>query len=106
MIRIALVHPEMGVFVGHALGLCFWSKLDAAGQERAATFIDECDARVFTDMMLDAGTPPEEVSQIQLVEVDTLGDEYADIRALRAAGLGDQIGLLDPRWYIHEMGNA
>ena len=30
--RYVLVHPDMGVFVGCALGLAFWSKLDCVGQ--------------------------------------------------------------------------
>ena len=38
MKRYLLIHPTFGVFLGHALGLGFWSKSDASGQTSACTF--------------------------------------------------------------------
>ena len=38
MERWILVHKEMGIFLGSCMGMGFWSKLDAAGQEEAVTF--------------------------------------------------------------------
>jgi len=39
--RYALVHPEMGIYLGSAMGLGFWSKLDPVGQPAAVTFDSE-----------------------------------------------------------------
>lgn len=36
--RYLLHHPEMGVYLGAALGLGFWSKLDSVGQDSAVVF--------------------------------------------------------------------
>jgi hypothetical protein len=36
--RYLLVHNTLGVYLGHCMGLGFWSKLDAAGQTEAVTF--------------------------------------------------------------------
>lgn len=38
MDRWILIHAEMGIFLGSGMGLGFWSKLDAVGQEEAVTF--------------------------------------------------------------------
>lgn len=38
MTRYLLTHPEMGTYIGNALGLGFWSKLDPVGQDAAVTF--------------------------------------------------------------------
>lgn len=45
MKKFILIHPEMGVYVGHALGMGFWSKLDDAGQVAAVTFDSEQKAK-------------------------------------------------------------
>lgn len=42
-----LAHAELGVFVGAAMGLAFWSRLDSVGQVVAATFASEEDALDF-----------------------------------------------------------
>ena len=38
MEKYILVHKEDGVYIGNALGLGFWSRLDNAGQDSAVTF--------------------------------------------------------------------
>lgn len=38
MSRYVLYSPTIGVFLGEAMGLGFWSGLDCAGQEQAVTF--------------------------------------------------------------------
>jgi hypothetical protein len=45
MEKFILVHKEDGVYVGNALGLGFWSRLDAADQESAVTFDSEQEAK-------------------------------------------------------------
>ena len=35
---VVIVHPEWGIYLGSAMGLGFWSKMDPVGQESAATF--------------------------------------------------------------------
>lgn len=40
-LRLLLVHPEMGVYLGSCMGLGFWSKLDPVGQVVAVTFESE-----------------------------------------------------------------
>jgi hypothetical protein len=37
------VHPEKGVYLGHCLGMHFWSKLDPVDQPAAVTFRDAND---------------------------------------------------------------
>ena len=41
MKAIVIFHEEMGVYLGNALGLGFWSMLDPAGQTSAVCFPDE-----------------------------------------------------------------
>ena len=44
MIGYVLYSERDGVFIGHGLGLGFWSKLDPVGQNCAVTFKSEEDA--------------------------------------------------------------
>lgn len=43
--EIVITHPEMGVYLGNAMGLGFFSRLDAVGQVAACTFENETQAR-------------------------------------------------------------
>ncbi len=38
MKRYVLTHPQMGIYLGSAMGLGFWSKWDTVGQDCAVTF--------------------------------------------------------------------
>lgn len=52
--HFAIVHPEAGIFVGEAMGLCFFSLLDTAGQTRIATFSTEAEAHEFAQASIPA----------------------------------------------------
>jgi len=43
--RFVITHPETGIYLGNFLGLAFWSMLDCAGQDMAATFETATQAR-------------------------------------------------------------
>lgn len=43
--KIIIVHYEHGVYLGSAMGLGFWSKLDDVGQDSAVLFNSEQEAR-------------------------------------------------------------
>jgi len=47
--RYVLYHKEMGVYLGGALGLGFWSLLDSVGQPAACTFPSEKEAVEYLD---------------------------------------------------------
>src|SRR5690606_16333302 len=84
----AVTHPEYGVFVGAALGLAFWSKLDAVGQDRAAVFETAEEAREFFSNI------PEDVKNFSFVELETSEEFFATIKELEDGGLGNLLGHL------------
>jgi hypothetical protein len=43
--NVVIYSEELGVFVGEAFGLGFWSKLDPVGQDSAPVFDDEDQAQ-------------------------------------------------------------
>lgn len=79
--RIVVVHPEMGIYLGSFLGLGFFSKLDCAGQTCACTFADEADARDFVGSWVMDNDP----NAYRYVPVTS--NAYAEIAELEAAGL-------------------
>lgn len=87
--RTVIVHENDGIFVGQAMGLAFFTKLDAAGQATVATFLDEADARDFVSTW----EPQVDGDAFTYAEVDVDRD-FAEIHELCAAGLEDHIGLL------------
>lgn len=87
--RTVIVHERDGIFIGAAMGLAFFSHLDAAGQDNVCTFRDEADAKDFVS----GWTPPLDTDAFTYVSVDT-EQGFATIADLCAAGLQDQIGLL------------
>lgn len=101
MIRYTLVHPQWGIFTGTGFGFAFWSMMETGGQSVVPTFKDLAEAKEYAALF-----EPSAQSEIQCVEVDTFGQQYADIKALKSAGLSDMIGLLDPRWNLHPFGYA
>lgn len=44
---IVITHPDYGILTGVSMGLAFWTKLDCGGQDCAAAFVDEQQARAF-----------------------------------------------------------
>lgn len=89
MKRTIITHPEMGIFIGAAAGLAFWSMLDAAGQSEVVTFEDEADARDFVGSWV----PPQNPDQYSYVEVESVR-EWATVAELDRVGLGDFTALL------------
>jgi hypothetical protein len=89
---VAITHPEYGIFVGHALGLCFWSQMDTAGQETVALFKDTDEAKDFVMLFgEDTGW-----KAYDFHEIETDEEFYATVDELRDAGLEDLLGDLAP----------
>lgn len=87
---VVITHPEYGIFVGEALGLAFWSKLDAVGQNSAAVFENEADARSY---IADIAVPVAKQS-FSYVQLETEDGYHASIPELRTGGLGGLLGHL------------
>ena len=85
MNAFVIYHEEMGVYLGHAIGLGFWSKLDPAGQPSAVCFPTADAAREH------AQSWETQVSDLQFVAVDAddVGrrESYATAQACANAGL-------------------
>lgn len=77
---VLIVHPELGVYIGSAMGMGFWSKLDPVGQPVAVTFPSEADARAFTESWGDV------LHGLSFLPVVPDMGEYASIAACIAAG--------------------
>lgn len=99
MRQIVITHPEMGIFLGQALGMGFWSKCESAGQIHAAAFPDEKDAREFVRSWL----VDNEDGLYGYCAVDTgINTHAADIEALKAAGLSDMLGDMEANLQQYE----
>lgn len=81
-VRYVLYSEELGVYLGHALGLGFWSKLDPAGQNCAVTFETESGAARYLTTW--DHIPKEEIRTIPVkADIGT----YASITACKTAGI-------------------
>lgn len=84
MFRWVLYSDELGIFLGTCLGLGFWSKLDAVGQDSACTFESESQALDYIakqqEMLTDA-------VDIRPVKVLVEHDRYATVSECVLAGL-------------------
>lgn len=89
---VVLVHPDHGVFVGHFMGIPFWSRCHSGGQFRVATFPDEEKARQFIADGRANGMFEDSLdfSQARFVAVE--GADHASIDALVKVGLSDILG--------------
>lgn len=88
--NVAVAHPEYGIFVGVALGLAFWSKFDAVGQNSVAVFETVDQAKE----LLSKIEVPMSIKQFRFVEIETDNEFYATIKELKEVGLGDLLGHL------------
>jgi hypothetical protein len=79
--RFIINSPSRGVFLGSAMGMAFWTKLDPAGQEFACTFKTESDAKSY---MSKWETPPP--SDVVLLVIQAAEDDYASIAECVKAG--------------------
>lgn len=95
-----LVHRALGIYVGRSPASAYWSKLNAAGRNRVATFPSEAMARWHIEVW-EGGWPDDSpLAELSLhqVRVDRPGG-WASIEALRHAGLQDHLGeLAHPAW--------
>lgn len=80
---VVIYHDEMGVFLGHSLGLGFFSNMDPVGQTSAVAFKDEQDAREF---IAECDDFPSDV-KFRTVVADANNGEAATIQACIDAGL-------------------
>ena len=80
---VIIHHPDMGVYLGNCMGLGFWSKLDPAGQDTAATFPDEDAAR---DHLFTWDDPVDGCEFLEVHVDESSGEHYASIEACVAAG--------------------
>jgi hypothetical protein len=79
---VVIYSEENGVYLGSAMGLGFWSKLDPIGQPAATTFDDEAQAQTHMDSW-EGGRP----ADVRLVPVVADDGFYASIAACVRAGL-------------------
>ena len=79
---IVIYSKQQGVFLGAAMGMGFWSKIDAVGQSQACTFESKEEAKAISKNWDIA--PP---SAMQFIEVNTQDKDYATISECMAAGM-------------------
>lgn len=85
---LVITHHEMGIYLGNSLGLGFWSRLDAVGQDAAVLFGSEDDARTHVRSW-ESHNDPDAYRYVQA------GDDlngYASVASLERAGLAHMIG--------------
>lgn len=83
---------KYGVFLGTAMGLAFWSKLETAGQEAAPVFDSADEAMGFLATWPELSGPSDEMLGVEFVQVvpdvrNEGGASYASNAACIAAGL-------------------
>ncbi len=83
--QFIIVHDVDGIFVGHAMGLAFYSNLNCGGQWSVPTFESEEQCAAFIS---DTGDFPLEMFKVIPVEVSDKEPGYAYPDELDAAGLG------------------
>ena len=86
MKRFVLYGDVVGVYLGSAMGLGFWSKLDPVGQSSACTFDSKEAVDAFVAHGSSSGEPILRKYSAVEVEVEAPG-RYASISECVAAGL-------------------
>lgn len=81
---VVLVHPEFGIFLGHCMGLTFWSKLDPVGQSSAPTFESP---EALTAALATWLAPLGDKERMHAHPVHADSGSYASIASCAAAGL-------------------
>lgn len=79
-----VVHDTDGIFLGQALGLGFWSKLDSVGQDSAVVFNSIQEAEDFLASW--EGEIPENIKFVEITPDSECG-KYVSKYACLAAGL-------------------
>lgn len=99
---VVIVSDTMGIYLGNALGLGFWTLLDPAGQPSACAFENEDQARAHVATWIDGGDP-----EAYRYIIAGNGRE-ATIADLKVAGLDHLLGDMeaDALRYTEPVGNA
>lgn len=91
MARCFIVHNQMGVFLGHAMGLAFFSMQgDGGGQYKAPVFATKKDAME----MLESWTNRPPIETFVLFDLPSgygYDEEYVDPLMMRRAGVPDEL---------------
>lgn len=93
--RIAVLNHQEGVFVGHSMGLAFFSLSETAGQWQVYTWATEEQARTDMEIVWKIDMP---LHYKPVIVADEHG--YATVAELRAAGLGEYIGDLEANFLL------
>ncbi len=80
---IVITHPELGIYLGSAMGLGFWSELDSVGQIAAPTFENSEQAINY----IEGWDQSDHIETYVFVEVGTRDQYYASIDELKSVGL-------------------
>lgn len=91
MSHVVLVHDEMGVYLGHCMGLGFWTMLDDVGQDTAVCFDDEAAAREY----IKSSEAADVFTGVRTVrvkpDVKESAGAYISFEELRKQGLADYV---------------
>ena len=87
--RCIIVHPQMGVFLGHSMGFGFFSNIDPAGQLMAPVFATKAEGHeCISRMACDA----EVASTFSLFTVPLhYPGEYVDTLVMKAIGVPEEM---------------
>ena len=83
---------DWGVYLGHAMGLGFWTLMDTAGQSTAPVFDSEEPAREHVRSWESDDPRNCDPETYHYAEVSVAVAGYASIAELEAAGLGHLLG--------------
>ena len=84
MKRYLLIHPEFGVYIGHCMGLGFWSNEETAGQNAACTFALPEEAHEHANSWIHT---PDGLTTLPVeTDIEERGNYYASVAACVAAG--------------------
>ncbi|MFZ6765343.1 MULTISPECIES: hypothetical protein [Acetobacterales] len=102
-----LLHTALGLFVGRTPSQSYWSKLNAAGRDAAATFPSEALARLHVEIWEGGWPEDERLNELELhpVRIDRPGG-WASVAALREAGLERHLGELAHRAWARQGGHC
>lgn len=85
--RILIVHNRDGIYIGHALGMGFFSKLDPVDQPAATTFEDKDDAREHISEWVGFKSGDVKMDEFTFVEVEPDRGEFISSEAVANYGL-------------------
>jgi hypothetical protein len=89
MEKYLILNETDGIYVGNALGFCFWSKLDSVGQPAVPVFDSLADALQHVAEFHDRNDPS--LYTFPTVSVEHAA-EFATASQLREAGLEEHMG--------------